>query len=53
VNPAGFLRADPVERAILGRVLERADHHRFELDKRLARLIISELADAMKRGRGR
>ena len=51
MNPAELIRADPVERAVLVRALERAGHYRFELDKRLARLIISELAQAMKRGR--
>jgi hypothetical protein len=48
-----MIAADPTERATLSRVLERAAYWRLELDKRLARLIVSELAEAMKRGRGR
>jgi len=38
---------------VLIRVVERAAHYRLELDKRLARMVISELSEAMKRGRSR
>jgi hypothetical protein len=38
---------------VLIRVVERAAHYRLELDKRLARMVIAELAEAMKRGRSR
>jgi hypothetical protein len=44
-----MLRADPIERAVLVLVAERADHWRLELDRRLARLVISEYAAATKR----
>lgn len=52
MSPAGLLRADPLERAVMARVLERAAYYRHELDKSLARLIRNELADLEnKRGR--
>lgn len=51
MDSAVLLRADRIEREALVRVLERAAHYRLDLDKRLARLIISELADALRRGR--
>jgi hypothetical protein len=47
------MRADRVEAALLARVVERADHWRLELDKRLARVVVREYADAVKRGRNR
>jgi len=45
-----MMRAGPLELALLHAALARADHHRFELDRRLARLIVSEYGEAMKRG---
>jgi hypothetical protein len=53
VNPAGLLRADPLERAATWRVLERAAYYRGELDKSLARLIRNELADMENRRKRR
>ena len=51
MSPGLLLRADPLERAVLMQALERAAHWRLELDKRLARLIVSEYAGAMRRAR--
>jgi hypothetical protein len=45
VSPTELLRADPIEAAVLERVIERADHWRYELDKRLAKLIVVEYAE--------
>lgn len=53
MNPAVLIRADRVELALLRAAMERAAAYRLELDRRLARLIISELSDALKRGRRR
>lgn len=46
-----MLRAEPAELRVLQRVLERADHWRFELDRRLARLIVGEYADWKRRSK--
>jgi hypothetical protein len=51
VNPSAFIRADRIEVALLTRALEHAARYRLELDKRLARLVIGELSDALKRGK--
>lgn len=53
MSPIAILRADPIEAAVLQRVIERADHWRFELDKRLARLIVAEYAEWYRRSRRR
>ena len=53
MNPAGMLRADPIERVVLCSVIERAAAYRLDLDRRLARLIVTELGEAIKRGRRR
>jgi hypothetical protein len=53
VSPTAFMRADRVESALLVRVVERAAEYRLALDKRMARLVVTELAEAVKRGRGR
>jgi hypothetical protein len=47
------MRADRVEAALLARVVDRADFWRLQLDKRLARVVVSEYAEAVKRGRKR
>jgi len=47
------MRADRIEAAVLTRAVERAADYRFQLDKRLARLVVSELGEALKRGRRR
>jgi len=46
-----LLRADRLERGVLARVIVKAAEYRTQLDERMARLIISELAEATKRGR--
>lgn len=46
-----ILRADPVERATLLAAVKEAHEYVTERDNRLARKIISELGEAMKRGR--
>ena len=53
MSPTELLRADPIEAAVLKRVIERADYWRFELDKRLARLIVGEYAEWQRRSRRR
>lgn len=53
MNPAGLLRADPLERAATWRVLERAAYYRHELDMSLARLIRNELTDMENKRRRR
>lgn len=51
VSPSSLLRADPIERAVLMRALDVAGRYREKLDRRLAQMIIGELAAALKRGR--
>jgi hypothetical protein len=53
VNIGPLIHGDRVEVALLARVVERADYHRFQLEKRFARLVVSEYAEAAKRGRKR
>jgi hypothetical protein len=53
VNPLALLRVEPAEFAVLQRVLERADHWRFELDRRLARMIVAEYAEWRRRSERR
>jgi hypothetical protein len=45
------LRADSIERSVLVSAVESAAKARFELDRRLARMIITELSEALRRGR--
>jgi hypothetical protein len=49
-DPCRFLRADPVERPILAAALEHAARYHRERDEALARLVVAELAGAVKRG---
>jgi hypothetical protein len=49
ISPASLLRADPVEFPLLVAALEHAAAWHAERDKALARLIISELAQALRR----
>ena len=51
MSPGAFLRADAVERRVLVRALPRAAKYRLDLDRRLARLIVSEWASVVKRAR--
>ena len=51
MSPVALIRADRVEAAVLMRGLERAADYRLQLDRRLARLIVTELGEALKRGR--
>jgi ABC-type nitrate/sulfonate/bicarbonate transport system substrate-binding protein len=51
IAPAHLLRADPVELPLLVAALEHAADWQREHDQHLARLIIHELAEALKRGR--
>lgn len=51
MSPTELLRADAIERGALLRVLEVAGRNREKLDRRLAVMIVSELASALKRGR--
>lgn len=51
MSPTALVRADRVEAALMMRALERAADYRLQLDKRLARLVVTELGDALKRGR--
>ena len=53
MNPAGLLRADPLERVAMAHVVERAAYYRHELDKNLARLIRNELVDMENRRKRR
>jgi hypothetical protein len=45
------LRADDVERALLLEAVGEAHRYSTQRDKALAHMIISELAEAVKRGR--
>lgn len=45
------MRADRVETTLLVRTLERAAKYQLDRDKRLARLIVAELSEALRRGR--
>jgi len=49
LQPGALLRADPVELPLLTAALEHAARWQAERDKALARLIIHELAQALKR----
>jgi hypothetical protein len=51
VSPTALIRADRVEAALLMAAIERAADYRLQLDKRLARLVVTELGEALKRGR--
>lgn len=51
ISPSLVLRADPMELELLVEATKRAHDYSEERDRALARLVISELADAMKRGR--
>lgn len=51
VDPARILRADPVELDVLVRVARAAADHQNQRDHALARMIVSELAAALKRKR--
>ena len=53
MNPSAFIRADRREAALLIRSLEHAARYQRLRDERLARMIISELSQALKRGRSR
>lgn len=46
-----MLRADPTELPLLIDAVEHAAHYQQGRDQALARLIITELAQALKRGR--
>jgi hypothetical protein len=45
------LRADPLERELLMEATKYAHEYSEQRDRALARLVVSELADALKRGR--
>jgi hypothetical protein len=47
--PSGLLRADPVERPLLLACLHHAAEWQAQRDRALARLIVNELALALKR----
>lgn len=49
IPPTALLRADPTELPLLTAALEHAARWQSERDKALARMIISELAQALKR----
>jgi len=49
VTPASVLRADPIELALTVAALEHAAERELERDRRLARLVITELAQALKK----
>jgi hypothetical protein len=51
IDPAGLLRADPVERPLLIAALAHAAHWQADRDRALARQVVYELAQALKRGR--
>lgn len=51
ISPGLVLRAEPLERQLLVEATKRAHDYAEERDRALARLVICELADAMKRGR--
>jgi hypothetical protein len=51
VDPSRLLRADDVERALLLESVREAHRYAEQRDRALARMIISELAEAVKRGR--
>lgn len=51
IEPSMLLRAGPIEREILLAALVEAQEHQKRYIQALARQIIHELADAMKRGR--
>jgi len=49
IPPASILRADPLELPLLVGAMEHAARWHADRDKALARLIINELAQALKR----
>jgi hypothetical protein len=51
VSPDVYMKADPVERDILTRVVNKAQEVRQQYSKELAQLIIDELGKALKRGK--
>ena len=51
VDPSRLLRADAVELDVLLRVVSEAHHYAEQRDVALARRIVSELSQALKRGR--
>lgn len=51
IDPSRILRADPVERELLLAIIREAHQHADNRDQRLARLVVSELSQALKRGR--
>jgi hypothetical protein len=48
-----IVRADSLEQVLLSRIMVRAQHHRAEHDKYLARCIRNEVVEALNRGRRR
>jgi hypothetical protein len=51
ISPSALLRADDVERDLLLRAVHEAHRYHEQRDRALARMIISELAEAMRRGK--
>lgn len=51
IPPTALLRADPVELPLLVEAMEHAVKWHQERDRMLARTVISEYAQALKRGR--
>lgn len=51
MSPTALVRADRAETALMMAALGRAADYRLQLDKRLARLVVTELGEALKRGR--
>jgi hypothetical protein len=51
ISPSRVLRADPVELEILVAAAGHAHEYAQQRDQALARLVVRELSDAMKRGR--
>jgi hypothetical protein len=50
ISPNTVLRADPLERELLMEATKHAHEYSEQRDRALARLVVSELADALKRG---
>ena len=53
MNPADIIRAGSVELVLLDAILERAEQHRHDFNRGLARLIRNELTDMENRRRKR
>jgi hypothetical protein len=49
IAPAALLRADPVELPLMVAALDHAAQWQHERDQNLARMVINELARALKR----